>query len=204
MYKKDIFTDVFKRKLWAGSESVSGNGSSLDQTATIRREIPSLLRALQIKTMLDAPCGDFHWMKNTPLELDRYIGVDIVPELIDENNRKYSDSKKQFVALDITTADLPQVDLILCRDCFVHLSFTDIWSALNGFKRSGSRYLLTTTFTNVTTNTDIQTGMNWRPINLQLPPFSFPQPITIINENCTEGEMQFTDKSLALWALQSL
>lgn len=94
--------------------------------------------------------------------------------------------------MDITKDRLPTGDLILCRDCLVHFSLSD------NFKASQSRYLLTTTFTNLTFNQEIRTG-SWRPLNLEIEPFNFPKPILVINENCTEGEMNFTDRSLALW-----
>jgi hypothetical protein len=44
----------------------------------------------------------------------------------------------------------------------------------------------------------------WRPLNMQLPPFNFPNPICIINEKCTEGEGEFKDKSLGLWRLKDI
>jgi hypothetical protein len=132
-----------------------------------------------------------------------YIGVDIVSKLIEENNRKYASHNRQFLNFDITHDLLPKADLILCRDCFVHLSFADIHAAISNFKKSGSKYLLTTTFTNVTRNMDIKTG-GWRPLNLEIEPFNLPKPILIINENCTEGNMAYTDKSLALWELAAL
>ncbi|MGE7610416.1 class I SAM-dependent methyltransferase, partial [Peribacillus frigoritolerans] len=106
----------------------------------------------------------------------------------------------QFFHMDITKDRLPTGDLILCRDCLVHFSLSDIHSALNNFKAGESSYLLTTTFTNLTFNQEIITG-SWRPLNLEIEPFNFPKPILVINENFTEGEMNYTDKSLALWDL---
>jgi hypothetical protein len=89
----------------------------------------------------------------------------------------------------------------------VHLNTREIRRALRNIKASGAIYLLTTTFTN---NRDYKNlpfftrGVGWRPINFQLDPFNFPQPINIINEECTEGEFKFQDKSLALWKLCEL
>ncbi|MEP9406638.1 class I SAM-dependent methyltransferase [Peribacillus frigoritolerans] len=134
--------------------------------------------------------------KNTEL----YIGIDIVDEIIKRNKKKYRLNNVQFFHMDITKDRLPTGDLILCRDCLVHFSLSDFHSALNKFKASQSRYLLTTTFTNLTFNQEIRTG-SWRPLNLEIEPFNFPKPILVINENCTEGEMNYTDKSLALWDL---
>jgi hypothetical protein len=82
---KDIFTNIYKHNLWESRESVSGPGSSLAQTRTIIKQLSLLIKQLQVKTLLDAPCGDFHWMKEVNPEIDLYIGVDIVSELIEEN-----------------------------------------------------------------------------------------------------------------------
>jgi hypothetical protein len=46
---------------------------------------------------------------------------------------------------DLTRDPLPKVDLVLCRDCLVHLSFDDIYESLDNLRRSGSMLLLTTT-----------------------------------------------------------
>lgn len=70
-------------------------------------------------------------------------------------------------------------------------------------KASKSKYLLTTTFTNRKRNMNIKTG-NWRPLNLEIEPIHFPKPILLISENCTEGNMAYTDKSLGLWELDKL
>ena len=64
--------------------------------------------------------------------------------------------------------------------------------------------LLATTFTGRTENLDIATGGDWRPLNLQIPPFSFPPPLRLVNEGCTEGRNMFTDKSLGFWRLADL
>ena len=81
-----------------------------------------------------------------------------------------------FLNVDVTSDDLPEADVVLCRDCLVHLSSTDIFAALRNFRRSGSTYLLTTTYPGLLShNRNIVTGM-WRPVDLQLPPFGFPAP----------------------------
>ncbi|WP_106134847.1 hypothetical protein [Mongoliibacter ruber] len=72
---------------------------------------------------------------------------------------------------------------------------------MDNFKKSGAKYLLTTSFINHPTNTDIQTGY-WRPINLTQPPFSFPTHLKTINEKCTEGGGKH--KSLVLVGLENI
>lgn len=105
--------------------------------------------------------------------------------------------------MDISKDGLPKADMILCRDCLVHFSFEDILSAIRNFKRSGSQYILTTTFSERLSNIDINTG-GWRTLNLQLPPFNFPRPIKLINEKCDEAGGIYLDKSLGLWRLEDI
>lgn len=201
-----IFKEIHRGKKWGGLDSFSGPGSSLDQTATIREQLPLLVKELGVRTFLDLPCGDFYWMKEVRLGLELYIGADIISEAIDSNTSAYgasSDCTRVFCRLDITTDQLPQVDMILCRDCLVHLCFDDIVQAIRNIKKSNSKYLLATTFTDLRAAVDIVTG-RWRPLNLQLPPFSFPDAIKVIVENCTENDGIYSDKSLALWRVADL
>lgn len=99
------------------------------------------------------------------------------------NRKKYAPGNRSFVKLNLTRDELPKVDLLLCRDCLFHFRKKDIFLALDRIKRSGSTYLLTPINMGVTQNRDIVTG-EFRRLNLQIPPFSFPKPLLLINENC--------------------
>ena len=198
---QQVFQDAYEGM--NGLESASGGGSTLSTTARLREEMPYILRELRVRTLLDAPCGDFHWMSRIRLELDMYYGCDIVAELIEKNKQKYENQRRVFLNLDITKDQLPKADMILCRDCLVHFSYKNIFAAIDNFKKSGSKYLLTTTFTQREKNKDITTG-NWRPINLCKPPFCFGEPIRLINENYTNEDRLYIDKSLGLWELKNI
>ncbi len=195
------FTRIYRENRWRDQESKSGPGSNLPQTAAIRRELPGLLTELGIKSMLDIPCGDFNWMKQADLPLEHYTGGDIVAEMIRENQRLYGDDRHSFLQLDLTRDDLPRAEIVLCRDCLVHLSFADGLRALRQIRRSGAEYLLCTTFVEVANNTDIITG-DWRAINLQLPPYNLPAPVRLIDEECPEE--QYRDKRLGLWRTDAI
>lgn len=201
--KKVVFTEIYQSNAWKGESSKSGTGSDTVQTQKITIELNTLINDFNIKSILDLPCGDFHWMKNVNLNTVKYKGGDIVDELIAVNNKKYASNQVSFDMIDVTRDKLPQVDLILMRDCLVHFSYTDIQAALSNVIKSKSKYMLTTTFVNRRINQDIVTGM-WRSINLQQAPFHFPKPILVINENCTEGNGMFKDKSLALYLIEEI
>jgi hypothetical protein len=149
--------------------------------------------------MLDIPCGDFVWMQHVDIGAATYIGADIIRELILSLEKLNRTNTRRFMVLDIVDDDLPQANLIMCRDCLVHLSYRLIRKAVRNIRRSQSTYLLTTTFTEHS-NSDIVTG-NWRPLNLCRPPFNFPAPIQLINEG---HPPPYGDKSLGLWQISGL
>ncbi len=198
-----VFTDIYRKNIWGGMASASGTGSSLRRTKVLIERLPVLFREFNISSILDIPCGDFHWMNNLSLEGTRYVGADIVKEIIQKNSSMHEKENVRFQHLDLITDKLPEVDLILCRDCLVHFSYNNIVSALMNICNSGAKYLLTTTFTERTENCDINTGA-WRPLNLLIPPFNLSPPVRMINEECSETYATYSDKSLGLWKVQEV
>jgi len=200
---RTTFTKIYKNNEWGGTDSVSGTGSDVHQTRIIASELPALFKDLTISTLLDIPCGDFHWMKSVDLHNADYTGADVVKDLIQKNSAKYAKDGIRFLYLNLIKDKLPKVDLIFCRDCLVHFSFVDIFLALDNLCKSQSEYFLTTTFTDRKENTDIVTGQ-WRVINLELAPFMLPKPLKIINEGCTELNGAYADKALGLWRIADI
>lgn len=198
------FDLIHRTNLWGANSSTSGVGSELAATATLRQGLSALLRRLEVRELLDLPCGDFTWMAHMDLGGIRYCGADIVPELIAANTARCAvPDRVGFRRLDLVTDPLPAADLILCRDCLVHLSFTHIDAALENIRRSGARWLLTTTFLHLENNQDIEDG-DWRPLNFQRAPFAFPEPEAVIVEECDEAGGDYADKALALWPIAQL
>ena len=198
--REEIFTKIYKKHYWGG-HSRSGPGSDLSQTKTIRNQLPKVFRNLGVSSVLDAPCGDHHWAKEMNLDFLDYTGVDIVQDIIETNIKKYAQTKKKFVHLDICKDNLPKADLILCRDLMQHLSYEEIWKATANITKTKSKYLLASSQLDTQKNRDITTG-GWRRLNLMIPPFCFPEPKMIIDEewnNKTHG-----DRALLLWDLESI
>lgn len=198
-----IFGRILEEYRPIGDESLSGPGSTLSNTVEIRQALPLLVEDLGALSLLDAPCGDFNWMSQVRLAVEDYTGVDVIPCVIEQNQKRYTTPGRQFINLDLTRDPLPEADLILCRDCLTHFSYEDIFCALRNFKRSKSKYLLATTYVTCQTNRDIATG-GWRPLSFQGPPFHFPVPLRIINEKCKEDGGKYSDKTLALWDLKDI
>jgi hypothetical protein len=192
-----VFSTIYHTNAWQDPESASGRGSTLARTKVIMAQLPLLLVDLHAKTLLDAACGDFNWMRHTDLRHVNYIGVDVVPALIARNQQLFQNENRKFASLDITRDKLPAADAILCRDCFIHLCFRNIKAAVKNFKLTGATHLFCTTHTTITSNTDCPDG-SWRSLNLQLPPFNFPSPVRLIVEDEELG------KCLGVWRLEEL
>jgi 2-polyprenyl-3-methyl-5-hydroxy-6-metoxy-1,4-benzoquinol methylase len=200
--EKEIFTNIYKTKFWGDSETVSGLGATKFATRHLIRELPQLFQRYSIESVLDIPCGDFNWMQNVNFKNIEYMGADIVSELIKDNIAKFPNFR--FAELNLISDPLPKVDLIMCINCLYHLPFESIHKALANFKKSGSRFLLTTSHTwKSMLNTDISAG-NFRRLNLELDPFNLPNPVEIIVEGNTENNGDQADRALCLWPCYQL
>lgn len=191
---KEEFTQIYRTNRWNSNESRSGKGSELVQTRNIVNKIPALIKTLGISSMLDIPCGDFNYMKEIDLGCD-YIGADIVEPLIAHNRITHKDV--DFRCLNVISDTLPTVDLVLVRDCFVHLSNHDISMAIANIKSSGAKYLLVTSFTNTRVNLDLRKA-GWRKLNMSAQPFNL-RSLKTINEGFFKDYN--SDKSLILVTL---
>lgn len=198
-----VFNEIHAENRWNSNESISGPGSTGEQTRAVVDELPRMLRSLNAKTVLDIPCGDFNWLRNADLVDFDYLGADIVPAIIAANSASYSSTNRAFGVLNLLEDELPKRDVIFCRDCLVHFSNADIKQAIENVYRSGSRYLITTSFVEHENARDIHTGQ-WRPINLSRSPFQLPKPIGIFIEGCTEGDGIYADKALCVWEIGTL
>ena len=176
---KAVFSRIYERNLWTDPESRSGQGSTFEFTAALRNELPNILDRLAVRTFVDAPCGDFNWMRHVKFPSDcKYIGIDVVPQIAATNQTKFGDTEHEFRCQDITTESIPFGDLVFCRDCLIHLSYADIRGFLENFVKSNSRYLMTTTHKNRDhfPNKDIASG-EFRRIDLFRAPFNFAEAV---------------------------
>jgi hypothetical protein len=155
---KERFEKIYNENYWESSESRSGIGSEIKNTKTLLQGLENIIEEYNIKSIIDIPCGDFNWMRKLNMRNINYTGLDIVQKAIDENNKKYKKTNVSFYPSDITSSELPKGDLMIVRDCLVHFSFEDIKKSILRIKQSKSRYLMTTSFVNLKTNSDILTA----------------------------------------------
>lgn len=194
---EERFSDHYRSGWWfANGESRSGSGSTLEATEEIRAALIPFLEKWHVNRFLDAPCGDWNWMKSVqrPAGL-HYIGADIVPELITELKETHASEQVEFMHLDITADPLPDADMMMCRDALFHLSENDIWRFFDNFLAADITYLLTTHMPQISANRDIVTGKH-RPLNLEAAPFLLGKPI----DGFTDYTPPRREKYMSLWS----
>lgn len=201
-FRRRTFEQVYRKGSWTKrqNESRSGLGSTLEATEQLRQALPDTLSRLQVQTFLDVPCGDGNWMSQLDLPVERYIGGDIAPSVVEAARVRFGDERHHFSVIDLCTATLPDADMLLCRDALIHFSLADISRALDNIRRANITYLATTTFPDTAANEDIVTGVRWRRLNLEAEPFNCPPPLISLTDNVFHRP----DKVLAVWRTDDL
>ena len=193
-----IFENIYNRNWWQSGESRSGTGSELAQTEEFGRalEVWLVRHAPEVSTILDAPCGDFNWMRRVSLPGNmHYIGGDIVRELVALNSSRFQSPRRTFIELDIIHGPLPKADAWLCRGALIHFPYSAGIAVLSKFRASSMRYFLGTTYTNVENQEDIPFGM-WWPVNLAIHPYNLGEPIELIADSRAGREQH---RYLGVW-----
>jgi hypothetical protein len=191
----DTFSQIYANDVWVGDalqDSASGAGSTKVATRELVVRLSAFLRDAGCRQLVDIGCGDFNWMRNVEGDFD-YLGIDIVPQLIDAHNASYANNKRRFLCMDATQSAIPSGDVALCREVLFHLSFRDGRKLLRNVKAAGFKYVLLTNDKGLWFNANIRNG-DYRPINLFKSPFKFPQPLEeLADDRVSDGRV------LAVW-----
>lgn len=98
----------------------SGVGSESEYTRPLRQFLEAFIRSHNIRSIVDYGCGDWQWAHLIDWDGARYYGYDIVPVLIDRLQEQFGSEERSFHLLD-GTEQIPDVDLVICKDVCIHL-----------------------------------------------------------------------------------
>ena len=194
-YRRKIFQSIYRDHLWGTDGSsffFSGDRSrGVHAKAYVEVMVPLLVQLANEATkqivIVDLGCGDFAIGSALLESLGnvRYIGCDLVPELIDYNEYEFGTESIEFRRIDITCNLLPDGDVCLIRHVFQHLSNPEIAAILP--RLSKYRYVFVSEAQPLTPegipNPDKPTGasvrFDWRSrsgrgVELDLPPWNLP------------------------------
>ena len=190
--RKNAFRHIYLSNHWQNyfkldlQKSRSGPGSNLNYTSDMSRELEKFFAEKNIKTILDIGCGDFIWMNlllNKYYNYDKYLGLDIVDELIKNNNLKYSNDKISFKTFDLVKDEIPKgFDIILIRDVFIHLKNEQIINFLNLLKNLDIKFFGVTSTPSLKKNNELKAVGRYRDINIEIEPFNLKDFLHKIDE----------------------
>lgn len=175
---EQTFETVYRRNLWGGAEGefYSGRGSDPEVAAPYCRFVRKFIQERNIKTVVDLGCGDFRVGQNLLVPGTAYIGVDIVPHLIERNTRKFAGANVSFQVMNAIHDAPPPADLCLIRQVLQHLSNEQILAVLRNC--SDFRYLLVSDHLALNEASEVNIDKTHGPdtrtsgIRFDLPPFS--------------------------------
>ncbi len=132
---KDAMIQVYEKNLWGEGESdfYSGSGSHHPDLVDPYVDVmASFLRSFDEPLVVcDMGCGDFNVGKELVEFAEKYVAVDIVPELIERNRETFKADNLEFLCLDIARDDWPAGDCVLLRQVLQHLSNGEIQRIVN-------------------------------------------------------------------------
>lgn len=173
---ESIFTNIYKIADWGKNENgegFSGLGSTLENAAPYMQCLEKFIKENNIKSVVDLGCGDWTFSKHLDWSRVQYTGIDVVQYLIERNQELHSAPNIRFIHSGGAGFQLPEADLLICKDVLQHLSNKDVKKIIKQFGKY--KHCLITNDLNCTNefkmNEDIDSG-GLRPLDLTLPPFN--------------------------------
>jgi SAM-dependent methyltransferase len=167
----DIFSEIYASGKWGRDQNgkgTSGPGSTLGATVEYRSFIEGMIKYHNVRSVLDAGCGDWGFSSAIDWQGVSYLGIDAA-NIVRDLQEKYVRPGVQFMGGDITDP-LPAADLLLCKDVLQHLPNDLVCRFIKNNLRSRKyRYALITNDKG-TGNPDILPGEH-RALDLSASPF---------------------------------
>lgn len=173
---EEVFTNIYSNKVWGQNENGeghSGGGSTLQATIVYRTFLQDFLSQYNIHSVLDVGCGDWEFSQAIDWTGIKYIGYDVVDEVIENNRAKFGTDNILFFTGNILNSQLQKADLLICKEVLQHLTNRDILKFI--YHISKFKYCLITNDVDpislTSTNPDIERG-DCRYLDLTKPPFN--------------------------------
>ena len=142
MSNEQIFSEIYAKNIWGGAKGEFYSGSGSTDEAIVTPYVDAVQRLAEERGFLglrfvDLGCGDFRVGQRLLPLCSSYVGVDVVPALVDQNNRVSGNQTTRFLAADVTRDTIPEGDVCFVRQILQHLSNAEIaliLSKLRGFR----------------------------------------------------------------------
>ena len=195
----DTFNGIYADGYWGKDvtgKGTSGTGSTLEITREYRAFIEDFIRKHDVRSVVDAGCGDWGFSSAIDWGGASYLGIDIASDVIESVRRKHETDRIKFKVGDITD-DLPPADLLISKDVLQHISNELVHKFIRNNLRQGKYKWAILTNDRAVTNGDTING-GYRAINLAAPPFEVrglvDLPITFGNEQKVTSLLDLTQQ----------
>lgn len=164
---KRVFTQLHRDGAWG---SGCGPGATLDFCQPLINFLTPHFAERKVKTLCDLGCGDFQWQPSLVANTGvKYIGVDCIDALIEQNSAQYPRPAYEFRSIDFAAtpaAQLPEADVYLIKDVLQHWTSDDVNQFLVELliARPSAEVLVINCVNQETDKRDIQTGQ-FEPLN---------------------------------------
>ncbi|QXP80760.1 class I SAM-dependent methyltransferase [Winogradskyella sp. HaHa_3_26] len=129
---------IYDKKLWGGKDFDFYSGEGSHHTEIIQPYLDSIISFLKSHdndlVVCDLGCGDFNIGKQLTKHTKKYIGIDIVENLIERNKTLFKAKNLEFHCLNIVEDELHKADCIIIRQVLQHLSNVEILKIVEKFK----------------------------------------------------------------------
>lgn len=204
----DRFREIYRTSEW-DPERRSGPGSAPGANRPYLEILRERVRAPGVQTVVDLGCGDWSLARELDWEGVEYVGVDVVPELVESLDRRFGAPGIGFRRRDLLRDPLPPGDLAVVKDVLQHWPDDAVLEFLPRLRRYPA--VLLTNDVRVRTrgwrtlwlwrellppNVDTTMG-GYRPLSLTEEPYSLPAR-RLARYRITVGRVRFL-KEVLLW-----
>ena len=162
------FEAIYRDDRWGNG---SGPGSHPDSTIEYRAFLARFIEANAVQSVTDLGCGDWQFSRLIDWSRTHYVGLDVVPALIERNHGLYAAPGIEFHVFH-SLDDLPGGDLLVAKEVLQHLPNDVVAEYLDAIAARYRLALLTDAIEPAAqANRDIGFA-DWRPLRLQSPPFN--------------------------------
>ncbi len=165
----NIFSSKYERNEWGNG---SGPGSDPDNCRPYMVWLQELVNSNPCGRIIDVGCGDWQHSRFIDWSPVTYIGVDVVPSVVQYNELHYKREGIEFLCMPGDRIRPKTTDIILCKDVWQHLSFSQIGYQLEAFSGASVIYVANGfPYDAQDPNADCKDG-GYRPLNLLHYPFT--------------------------------
>jgi SAM-dependent methyltransferase len=186
-----VFEGIYSGHAWGGT-SRSGPGSDPSATRKFRLFLEQFLRSRNVKNVVDLGCGDWASTRLINWSGVDYLGVDIVPDVVERNRSEFGRPGVRFAVSNFVDEALPPADLVICKEVLQHLPKADVEKVLaklpvyrmailvndDCMEQAGGLRTLWRSWPLTEPNVEIEPG-GYRPLRLREAPFNLDAELVL-------------------------